>query len=155
MDAVSIIVALALAFLVGVFIARPLLIRGYRSLSADPPAHALTLEREMNLLALRELDFDHLTGKIADEDYAAQRAALVAQGVALLQQLETLTETQPLSAEAQLEAEVSAARAAGLAQARPATPPPVPGGYCPQCGTPRQAADRFCAKCGAALMRAV
>lgn len=144
MDAVSILVAIGLAFLVGAFIARPWLARDPGLMRSITPATELTAEREAVLLALRELDFDHLTGKITDDDYAPQRADLVARGVALLQQLDEATKTQPESAEDQLEAAVRAARA-HRAERQPAA------GFCPQCGTPRQATDRFCAKCGAAL----
>lgn len=144
MDAVSIIVAIGLAFLVGAFIARPWLARDPGQLRSITPATELAAEREAVLLALRELDFDHLTGKITDDDYAPQRADLVARGVALLQQLDEAAQPQPESAEDQLEAEVRAARA------RRAERQPAPR-FCPQCGAPRQATDRFCAKCGAAL----
>ena len=144
MDAVSVIVAIGLAFLVGVFIARPWLAQDPERMRLITPATELTAERETILLALRELDFDHLTGKITDDDYAPQRAALVARGVTLLQQLEEVAEAPPDAAENQLEAEVRAARA------RRAERQPAPG-FCPQCGASRQATDRFCAKCGAAL----
>lgn len=144
MDATSILIAIGLACLVGMFIARPWLTHGSGLTSPAAPATELAAERESVLLTLRELDFDHLTGKIADDDYAAQRADLVARGVALLQQLDEATKTQPESAEDQLEAEVRAARA------RRAESQPAPG-FCPQCGTPRHTTDRFCAKCGVSL----
>ena len=151
MDAVSILLAIGLAVLVGVFIAFPLRGLGQSPASGgttDELTAGLKAEREAVLSALRELDFDHLTGKVADEDYAPQRAALMGRGVALLQQLETVAQPPAASAEAQLEAEVRAARARHTE--RPAAPR-----FCPQCGAPRLAPDRFCAKCGTALTEAV
>jgi hypothetical protein len=111
MDAVSILFALGLAVLVGVFIAGPLLgdRRGATSV-ADDSASDLIVEREAVLTALRELDFDHAMAKVADEDYASQRASLMARGITLLQQLDALMENPANSAEAQLEAEVRAVR---------------------------------------------
>lgn len=149
MDAASILIAIGLAFLVGAFIARPLLVYGQRA-RARPNALPIQLmaEREATLTALRELDFDHTTGKVADEDYTPQRAALVARGVAILQELDELAQAPAFSLEDQLEAEVRAARARGVASQ------PVPG-FCPHCGASRHATDRFCAKCGAPLAGAV
>lgn len=144
MDALSILTAIGLACLVGVFIARPWLVHRRGQTNPAAPATELMTEHESVLLTLRELDFDHLTGKIADDDYAAQRAVLVGRGVTLLQQLDTLTETPSLSVDDQLEAEVSAARARRT-QSQPAA------GFCPQCGTPHHTTDRFCAKCGVSL----
>ena len=151
MDAVSILIAVGLAVLVGVFIAGPL--RGdsrFRSppTAAEDGAADLRAERESLLTALRELDFDHATGKVADDDYTPQRAALVARGVAILQQLDALAETPAPADEDQLEAEVRAARA------RRAGTNSVSSVTCPKCGTPRRNDDRFCAKCGAPLTRA-
>lgn len=140
MDPFSLLLAVGLALLVGAFIARPLL-----APHTPAPAHShtaqLNAEHESLLIALRELDFDHSTGKVADEDYAQQRAALVARGVALLQQLDEQVQALAPSAEEQLEAEVRTARAR-LSATTPA---------CPNCGAPRQPTDRFCAKCGASL----
>jgi rRNA maturation endonuclease Nob1 len=134
MDASFFFIAFLLALLVGAFIARPFM----NPASAARPtaeAEALHTEREAVLTALRDLDFDHTTGKIADADYAPQREALVARGVALLQQLEAQP-AAPFTDEA-LETEIRAARQHIRA--------------CPQCHAPASPADKFCAKCGAAL----
>jgi zinc ribbon protein len=145
MDAVSILFAVGLAVLVGVFIAGPLLGDSRdRAPGADDITSAWRAERESLLTALRELDFDQATGKVADEDYAPQRAALVTRGVAILQQLDALAEKPADSVEAQLETAVRVVRArlSGMESTRLA---------CPRCGAPHQANDRFCAKCGAPL----
>jgi hypothetical protein len=53
------------------FVARPFLGREPDVLPAEPPPDRLALEEERDraLAALKELEFDHRTGKISDEDY--------------------------------------------------------------------------------------
>src|SRR3989338_4775205 len=90
MDLGSILLGAALLVIVAFYVARPIFEkRGGR----DKPvteADRLTAERENILAALRDLDFDHITGKITDEDFAPQRAALVAEGASIYQRLEQL-----------------------------------------------------------------
>jgi len=50
----------------------------------------LLAERNRVYAALRDLEFEHQTNKLSDEDYAEQRYRLIAQGVELLQQLDRL-----------------------------------------------------------------
>lgn len=149
MDIASILLSAALILLVAMFIARPLIERMGFDERQPMRADTLTAEREAVVAALRELDFDHTTGKIAEEDYAAQRAALVAQGVALLKQLDEISNQSPAQAlDDELEAAIRAARA------QMATAPSVsrPAALrCPQCNQPHQPDDRFCSKCGATL----
>ena len=45
---------------------------------------------ERTLASLRDVDEDHLTGKLADADYEAERAYWTDQGVAILQALEQM-----------------------------------------------------------------
>jgi hypothetical protein len=49
-------------------------------------------ERDRALAALKELEFDHRTGKISDEDYRAQVAPLRRRAAAALRALEVRTE---------------------------------------------------------------
>jgi hypothetical protein len=171
MDIGSILLGLALLLIVAFIVARPLL-EGSRHRDRQPgPADQLLAERERVLVQLRDLDFDHATGKIMDDDYAAQRAQLVAQGVAILKQLDALTAAMapvPAGANGQaatLDDEIEAAvvrargRPAGpaddeieaLVAQRRASPAPVPGQMtCAECGAAVVAEDRFCPKCGAA-----
>lgn len=137
MEPTSILLSIALTALVAFLVARPLLTRAVPPRRAGP-ADELTAEYETVLAALRDLDTDHATGKIAVEDYEPQRAALTARGVALLRQMDETTAADP--AEDEIEAAVRARRAV-----------PAAAGFCHQCGAPRLADDRFCAKCGATL----
>jgi hypothetical protein len=149
MDIASILLAAALILLVAMFIARPLIERTTLPERQPTRAETLVAERETVVAALRELDFDHTTGKIAEDDYTVQRAALVAQGVALLKQLDEISNQSPAQLlDDELEAAIRAAREK-ISKEPPITRPnPL---RCPQCGQPHQSDDRFCSKCGATL----
>src|SRR6187431_486778 len=53
------------------FVARPFLGRETDASPAEPPPERLALaeERDRALAALKELEFDHRTGTVSDEDY--------------------------------------------------------------------------------------
>jgi hypothetical protein len=55
------------------FVARPFLGRGGEETTTEPAPERLALEedRDRALAALKELEFDHRTGKVSDEDYRA------------------------------------------------------------------------------------
>jgi hypothetical protein len=177
MDLGSLLLGLALFLLVAFIVARPLIEkRGLREKELGP-ADRLIARRDIILNALRDLDFDHATGKIADDDYAPQRAQLVAQGVAVLKQLDELgavgERLQPGAD--RIEQAVAARRrarrdgegesddpieAAIAARRRSASAPvsasgavgaPLQGVTCPHCGAAAQAGDRFCSRCGQSL----
>src|SRR3990172_11690320 len=110
MDFGSILLGLALLLLAGFIVARPL-IDGERPHEAEAtPADSLLAERDNLLTALRDLDFDHATGKIADEDYTPQRAQLVARGVSVLKELEALGAEGRIAAEDEIQHPVSPPR---------------------------------------------
>jgi hypothetical protein len=69
-----------------VFVAIPFLRARERPAPAVPPDEALARaeERDRLLAELRELEFDHRTGKVTDEDYRAQVLPLRRQAAALL-----------------------------------------------------------------------
>jgi rubrerythrin len=117
MDLGSLFLILALLFLVGLFVSRPFFER--QEVTQDPmpesKEHArsvLLAERDRILNALQELDFDHVLGKIPEEDYPQQRAVLVQHGADILRKLDDF-QAEPLKgdAEAQLEAAIVARRA--------------------------------------------
>ncbi len=179
MDMGSLLLVLAVAILVGLYVAQPL----YRSARNDRRLHssleehdlsALMAERDRIIQALQELDFDYVLNKIPAEEYPRQRVELLQRGAEILRRLDALQGrftagmTGGDSAEARLEAAV-AARRADAAVATPA--PAVQGddeiealiaarrkahkeksaGFCPRCGKPVLASDRFCASCGAPI----
>ncbi len=81
-------------------------------------------ERDALYEAMRDLEHDHETGKVSDEDHESMRRQLRGRAVALLR------------AERRGEAE------------RPVASQPA---SCPSCGAEPRADDRFCARCGTQL----
>ena len=99
MDAAAVILAVLLAVACVAFVARPFL----REPAPDddrladlPPAERervrLAEERDRALAALKELEFDHRTGKVADEDYRALVGPLRRQAAEALRALEPKAE---------------------------------------------------------------
>lgn len=88
-----------------------------------------TLEnaRIQALDAIRDLQFDHLTGKLSDGDYQSLRTQYEFQAAKILQQLDAIKGA------------------------------PKPSGAngkknCPRCHTSNDASDKFCVKCGNKLI---
>jgi hypothetical protein len=163
MDLGSLLLGLALLLIVAFIIAQPIIERqGVRERRVTP-ADRLRAEYEDLLAELRDLEFDHATGKINAEDFALLRAQLVARGADVLKQLETygpaddeieraIASRRRARAERKGggEAETAAAARRGNAdQARRG----ADGGEvtCPHCGAVARPGDQFCARCGARL----
>jgi hypothetical protein len=145
MDLGSILLGLALLLVVSFVVLRPILDRSTANERDEPAADPLLLTREQVLAQLRDLDFDHATGKLNEDDYAAQRAQLMAQGVAVLKELDSQaasTDGQPVD---EIEPLDEIEHAISLRRARRPAAAPL---YCGNCGAPVAAGDRFCPKCG-------
>ena len=121
MDIGSLLLGLALLVVVVFIAGRPLLEQAGQREQPATPAEQLINSRERVLVQLRDLDFDDATGKINAEDYAAQRAKLVAEGVAILKQLDALGVT-PEEAAATPDDAIEAAVAQRRAGRAPAGP---------------------------------
>jgi hypothetical protein len=98
MEAVAVILALALAVACVVFVARPFLREPapandrLAELSPDERERMrLAEERDRALAALKELEFDHRTGKISDADYGELVGPLRQQAADALRALEPRT----------------------------------------------------------------
>jgi hypothetical protein len=169
LDIIAILIGLIVLAAVAFYVSRPLLKpRGAASLAAD--TLSLEAQRESLYTQIKELDLDHATGKVNEEDYARLRAELVAQAAAVLKQIDGVAQAQPAfkpaapnddvealiaarrktrsipaakAADADVEAAIAARRKAAASSTSDLT--------CPQCGKPINADDAFCAKCGAAL----
>ncbi len=153
MDIGSLLLSLALLILVAAFVAQPLMDKRRHS-NGPAPADELVARREAVLIELRDLDFDHGTGKVNDDDYAAQRARLVANGAEILRQLAAL---EPLSPARAGESGTDGSQGRPdtdddlekMIAARRQVRKPAPGGkFCPHCGKPVHPGDKFCATCG-------
>jgi hypothetical protein len=141
----------------------------------DHQLSSLLAERDQVLTALQELDFDHALGKIPEEDYPEQRAVLINSGISILRQIDEIQPSDTSDeAEKRLELAITARRAdtalktssssqtdgnghkalppddelETLIASRKRTRTDKATGFCPQCGSPLQKADRFCSKCG-------
>ncbi len=175
MDIGSILMLVAVVLGVAVFVGGPF-IHSPRARAAahrldtpqDHARSALLAERDRVLTALQELDFDHTLGKIPEDDYPAQRMALLQSGADVLRKLDEMEPaTGRTSAESRLEAAVAARRADARRDNAPAAAPAdeleaqiaarrrareeKSAGFCPKCGKPVQKSDAFCPRCGATL----
>lgn len=175
MDLGSIFILLALAILVSLFIARPLMQQRTTTLvtRAEHDLSALLAERDRVLTALQELDFDYTLQKIPEEDYPSQRAALLQKGAEILRELDSLQSRVAAKVEADpVESALSERRRARAAASSPKITSPATlsrpddpleaalaerrrtraekaAGFCSQCGNALFSSDRFCSRCGA------
>jgi len=177
MDIGSFFLILALLIPVVIYISRPLFER--RIVASSPSQQdlsALLAARDQVIATIQELDDDYALGKIPSESYPVQRVSLLQNGADILRQIDAhQAATAPSNAEDRLEAAILARRqtldtVSPVAKKIGTAVPPVPdddleqriairrrtmngkaGGFCPKCGKPIQAVDRFCPRCGAAL----
>jgi hypothetical protein len=151
----SVLLVIALLLFTVAFIARPLVTgAGQRVTDSERQLSELLAARDHVLSSLSDLDMDNALEKIPAEDYAPQRAELLQEGAVILRAIDSMTDggmadagaalsdAQAPDAEAELEAAVARLRRSGDTPA---------GGYCPHCGKPVVADDRFCSYCGASL----
>jgi len=157
MEPITALLALAAVLFVGAFIVQPFFNaeggeragrERRRAASALRQRADLLAERNRVYAAIRDLDFDYKTNKVSDEEYAEQRYRLVAQGVEILERLDTLPANGASSATDPLEALIAAYRAGEPVSADASA---TPAAFCPQCGTRAKPGDRFCGACGARL----
>jgi hypothetical protein len=156
----SILLGVALAILVGLVLARPLLQASREEQRNLSRRQILLAEKEAILAQIRDLDFDHDTGKMPDEIHQNQRAQLMNSAADILKQLEQMAGQAPqppapvvkgvMDAEDDIEAAVARVRQAKKAKSAPKPRPASAngGGFCPQCGTAFDAGDKFCVSCG-------
>ncbi|MCB0122810.1 MAG: zinc ribbon domain-containing protein [Caldilineaceae bacterium] len=143
----------------------------------------LLARKDAALRAIKDLEFDHQVGKLADEDYQRLRERLNRQAIVLLQQLERFA-PESATLDAQLEAEIAALRqvqatnraepssvgstAVSAAAAATASPTPINGAdepvapavvaagtarFCTECGVRIDPSFKFCANCGSPIAR--
>lgn len=157
----AILLGVALAVLVGLILARPLLQASREEQGRLSQRQLLLAEKEAILAQIRDLDFDHDTGKMPDEIHQHQRAQLMNKAADILKQLEQLAGKTPLptvpavdGAADDVDVDIEAA-VARLRQTRQGQIAPKPrlastngGGFCPQCGSRFDAGDNFCVSCG-------
>ena len=180
----AILIGLVILAAVAFYVSRPLLESRRMPHSQGVDTLSLETQRESLYTQIKELDLDHATGKVNEEDYTRIRAELVAQAAGVLRQIDGIAQpaapqpiTKPVpaatsSASADLEALIAARRKtrsgsvpkaaeddieAAIAARRKTAAPVVksPELVCPKCGKPIKPDDAFCAKCGAPLQAQV
>ncbi|NMC14201.1 MAG: zinc-ribbon domain-containing protein [Chloroflexi bacterium] len=177
MDLGSLLFILGILILVILVISQPFFNhKALPVIGEDSKISPLLAEQDRIINILAELDFDHHVGKIDDENYHSQRNQLIAQGLQVLQQLESLKAGNISKNIAAIRkshpnldnsnpAQETFTRKRGrkwvlttpdddleiLLAARRRERSEKAGGFCPQCGTPVQLSDRFCPRCGESL----
>lgn len=136
------LLALAVFLVLGLVIALPLFDRKRPAVKPMSRREALQQERQDIIRAIRELDFDHRTGKINDDDYKRVREEYVQRGAAVLRELNTLEE---VDVDEVIETKVAALRK---------THDAVDAKHCPKCNSIVSDTDKFCPQCGHALQPA-
>lgn len=135
MDTGAVLIALALLVLAVPFLGGPLIKkRGKKGVEASGAPEPVE-ERQTVLLAVRDLDFDFSTGKIAEEDYRSLRAQLLARAASLA--------PPPEKEQTPVKQESSSERIS----------PSLNGRSCPKCKHTLHAGDLFCSSCGTAISR--
>jgi hypothetical protein len=93
----ALLLAALLAVLCVLWVARPFLLEPEPEddTLAEPEARRLTLldERDRALAALKQLEFDHRTGTVSDEDYRAAVGGLRRQAAEAIRALDALDES--------------------------------------------------------------
>lgn len=139
------------------------------SLSVDE----LVARRDAIYAALKDVEFDQETGKLASEDYQIVRTRYMAEAAQVLRQLDRLTPEAEAALDAEIESAVAQLRSDGnqvppssseypadLVEAvqaeidtliKRAAVPDKQVLACPDCGQPFQTGDLFCPACGASL----
>lgn len=93
------------------------------------------------LLALREIEFDRATGKLADEDYVRLKARYESQAIAAIRAEEQSAREEAVPASDRAEEAIRRARQGG---------PHV----CPTCGPRPESNAVYCSSCGRSLVAA-
>ncbi len=159
-----ILLAFFLIFLAGTVILwpylRPQSVGAAPVAKIDPQLAELYAQRDMLYQAVRDARFDLQTGKLSQEDYDQQSARIKQNAATVLQEIDALeANLAPPELDAQIEAEVAAARA----MPEPLKKSTSNGGevkrakngatdrFCGKCGAVLRPNDGFCGKCGAPM----
>ena len=96
--------------------------------------------KRVALLALRDVEYDFLAGKLDEQDYRSLKSELTAEALAALEADEAARQGQRAPEDSSIEAEIARIRAGMKA-----------GMVCAECGFANDEGSRFCSSCGHAL----
>lgn len=96
--------------------------------------------KRVALLALRDVEYDFLAGKLDEEDYRSLKAQLTAEALAAMEADEASRSGDGDGSDAEVEAEIARLRE-GLRG----------GLVCGECGFANEDGSRFCSSCGSRL----
>jgi hypothetical protein len=162
---ITILFALLFALLTIAFVVWPLWRAPQMALvDEDSALSELIHRKDAALNSIKEIEFDHQTGKLNADDFQRINTRLRQQAITFLRQIE---KTAPATSglEAELEAAIRDQRVVAdganalVRTAAPVAPVAVNGttsaaiNFCPQCGTRAAIKANFCANCGAALLK--
>ncbi len=134
--------AALVAAAVVLFIVQPVAKGLHASLERDEDELTETEARKrVALLALRDVEYDYLAGKLDEDDYRSLKGELTAEALAAL-------EADERARSGRLSGEAAAALEAEIAEARAGL---KAGAFCSDCGFANEPGSRFCSACGHAL----
>lgn len=137
-------VALVAAAVV-LFILQPVVKGIHASLEREDDELTETEARKrVALLALRDVEYDFLSGKLDESDYRSLKAELTAEALAALEADEEAKREGSATDDEALEAEIARMRVELRSDER-----------CPECSFTNAEGSRFCSACGHALADAV
>jgi hypothetical protein len=137
----SVGVALVVAAVL-LFIMQPVVKGLHASLEREDDELTETEARKrVALLALRDVEYDFLAGKLDEEDYRSLKSELTAEALAALEADEASRATGGVAGDSDIEAEIARIRAGMKA-----------GLVCTTCGFANEEGSRFCSSCGGALV---
>jgi hypothetical protein len=151
-----------------VFVLWPIFVEGHPHAATRARAHRTPVDgapHDSAVRALREIEFDRATGKLADADYAALKTDYTARALAELRAASPAPDAEPTSSSDPAEALIAAMRTAGGGAAVDCphcaalcTEPDAAycsacgwylAGECGKCGTAiTEQGARFCVSCG-------
>jgi hypothetical protein len=112
---------------------------------------ALVREKALVLRSIKELEFDHAMGKVAEADFTNISTRLRARAVALMQELDRAAAPPVRAEKAALPARAAKMQKVETVAKTPEAPAAARVAFCGECGAKADAGQRFCKACGAQL----
>jgi len=97
--------------------------------------------RDLALAAIKEIEFDHATGKLSDADFERLKVTYTAEALEALRAADAAAAPAPAAAPESAEDAVERLIAEARVQAKGRK-------FCSECGTPLEGSGKFCVECG-------